>query len=58
MGSEPPGLRGLAVQACLCSDALQEARRAVTAEQEQERKKQREERNVRPDCVLCFARRD
>ena len=38
---------------------LQEARRAErTQEQEQERKKQREERNVRPDCVLCFARRD
>ena len=38
---------------------LQEARRAErTQEQEQERKKQRDERNVRPDCVLCFARRD
>ena len=41
------------------SDALQEARRAERTQlQEQERKKQREERNVRPDCVLCFARRD
>ncbi len=41
------------------SDALQEARRAERTEaQEQERKKEREERIVRPDCVLCFARRD
>ena len=40
-------------------DALQEARRAERTQlQEQERKKQREERNVCPDCVLCFARRD
>ena len=40
-------------------DALQEARRAERTQwQEQERKKQRDERNVRPDCVLCFARRD
>ena len=41
------------------SDALQEARRAERTEaQEQDRKKEREERIVRPDCVLCFARRD
>ena len=40
-------------------DALQGARRAERTQlQEQERKKQRDERNVRPDCVLCFARRD
>jgi hypothetical protein len=41
------------------SDALQEARRAERTQlQEQERKKERDDRNVRPDCVLCFARRD
>ena len=49
---------------CMCRrayvpDALQEARRAERTQlQEQERKKERDDRNVRPDCVLCFARRD
>ncbi len=46
-----------AVQARLCSDALQEARRA---ELEQEREKEREElrkAKVRPDCVVLLCRR-
>ena len=50
---------GLLCRRAYVPDALQEARRAERTEaQEQERKKQRDERNVRPDCVLCFARRD
>ena len=40
-----------ALQARLCSDALQAARRAG---QEQEREELRKAK-VRPDCVVCFA---
>jgi hypothetical protein len=44
-----------AVQARLCSDALQELRRKERTQlQEQEREELRKAK-VRPDCVVCFA---
>ena len=43
---------------CSVHAAREQGEAELTAAQEQERQEERDERNVRPDCVLCFARRD
>ncbi len=62
MGSEPPGLCGLAVQAGLCSDALQALRveqewaaNQVCFEEYRQKEEKRKQEEVRPDFAVCCA---